>query len=77
MYPPAYPTAVVYTPSICQNFFSAPQKHPSPKIARSLPSGNGGCNVVPSTVCRGGTLIGTSRPGKASCGVGILNDPMP
>src|SRR6266540_1929467 len=40
--PPAYPTAVVYTPGIRQNTFSAPQKHPMPNTAVSIPSGNGG-----------------------------------
>src|SRR3954447_21323414 len=47
---------------------SAPQKQPSPKTARSRPSGKGGCSGVPSTSWRAGTGIGGSRPGRASGG---------
>jgi hypothetical protein len=39
----------VYTPGACQNTRSAPQKQPSPKTARSKPSGNGGVIGVPRT----------------------------
>src|SRR6059058_3854125 len=49
--PPAYPTAVVYTPGACQNTRSAPQKQPMPTTACSSPAGNGGAIGVPSTKC--------------------------
>ena len=68
--PPAYPAAVVYTCGACQNRRSAPQKHPIPKIARSVPSGNGGVIGVPSTRCGPSPGIGSSRPGSASPGAG-------
>ena len=56
-------------PGARQNIRSAPQKQPIPKIACSVPSGNGGPIGVPRTRCRPGT-IGVSRPGSASSGVG-------
>ena len=51
---------------------SAPQKHPMPKTARSVPSGTGGPIGVERTRWRPGTRIGVSRPGSASSGVGIV-----
>src|SRR4051794_33325454 len=45
---------------------SAPQKQPMPKIALSVPSGNGGSSGVPSTKWLEGTAIRCSRPGRAS-----------
>jgi hypothetical protein len=58
-------------PGARQNMRSAPQKQPIPKIARSVPSGNGGPIGVPRTRCVPGIAIGVSRPGSASSGVGI------
>ena len=63
--PPAYPTAVLYTPSVCQKIRSAPQKHPSPKIAVSRPSGNGGLMGWSFTKWVAGTGISSVRPGSA------------
>ncbi len=78
--PPAYPTAVVNTPSASQNFRSAPQKQPIPTISCWNPSGNGGSSGVPSTKCSSGTGISSSRPGSASSGamtlVCFVNRPM-
>src|SRR5439155_5816801 len=71
--PPAYPTAVVYTPGICQKSRSAPQKQPSANTAVSIPSWNGAINGVPSTSCRSGTSNArSSRPGNASSGETIF-----
>ena len=53
--PPAYPTAVVHTPSVCQNSRSAPQKHPNPSTAVCKPAGNGGLISRPVTKCVSGT----------------------
>ena len=64
--PAAYPTAVLYTPSSCQNFFSAPQKHPIPNTARCSPSGNGGSRLCLLTKCDGDTSMRSERPDKAS-----------
>src|SRR5919106_4681769 len=50
---------------------SASQKQPMPKIACSVPSGNGGLIGVPRTRCVPGVTIGVSRPGSASSGVGM------
>src|SRR6476620_2087333 len=69
--PPWYPTAVVHTPGCCQNVFSSPQKQPSANSAISKPSGYGPAIGVPSTVCVPGSMIGSSRPGRASAGDGI------
>src|SRR5581483_5702283 len=41
-----------------------------PKIACSVPSGNGGASGVPSTRWRPGGTTGVSRPGSASSGAG-------
>jgi hypothetical protein len=60
----------VYTPGARQNIRSAPQKQPIPKIARSIPSGNGGPMGVPRTRWVPGATIGLSRPGSASSGAG-------
>src|SRR5262249_23052964 len=64
-------TEVEYTPGSFQNAFSAPQKHPSPNRASSLPSGNGGTIRLPLTWWRSGTGIGSRRPGSASSRVGM------
>ena len=45
-------------PGARQNIRSAPQKQPIPKIACSVPSGNGGPIGVPRTRCFPGTTIG-------------------
>ncbi len=80
-YPPAYPTAVVYTPDASQNFRSAPQKHPIPTTIISSPSGKGGRSGAPSTSCAAGTGISRSRPGNACSAATIsaflLKNPMP
>src|SRR5438309_1220911 len=49
-----------------QKAFSAPQKHPIPNTARSIPSGNGGSSRFPLTKWRSGTAISAERPGRAS-----------
>src|SRR5215469_15270589 len=59
------------TPGVCQNFRSAPQKHPSANSATSLPSGYGGTSGVPSTSCAAGTLICPARPRNACSGATI------
>jgi len=47
-----------------------PKKHPMPKIASSVPSGNGGPMGVPRTRRRPGVTIGVLRPGRVSPGAG-------
>src|SRR5690606_39753533 len=65
--PPAYPTAVEYTPGVCQNRRSAPQKQPSPNTAVLMPSGNGGLIRRSGwTACSSGVTSGSGRPGRAS-----------
>ena len=72
MSPAAYPTAVVKTPGVSQNAFSAPQKQPSPKIAVCMPAGNGGVSGRPLTWWVAGTGIRSARPGSAVSVVGIV-----
>src|ERR1051325_1795372 len=55
----------------CQNLRSAPQKHPSPKIAVSRPCGYGPFRARPLTWWRLAVAIGAARPGKASPGAGM------
>ena len=58
------------TPAFFQKAFSAPQKHPSPKRAISMP-GQGPSMGLPFTKCFAGTGIRSSRPGSALSGGGI------
>src|SRR5262249_22127733 len=73
VYPAAYPTDVLYTPGSFQNAFSAPQKHPMPNSASSVPAGKGGSSREPSTKCSAGTVILSGRPGSASSGRGRVD----
>src|SRR3954463_12850851 len=61
--PPAYPTAVEYTPGSSQNLRSAPQKQPMPNCASCRPAGNGALSGCPFRKWRSGTGIGLARPG--------------
>src|SRR5699024_4230514 len=63
--PPAYPTAVVHTPSSSQSTRSAPQKQPKTSVMVSSPSGYGGVMGFPVTMLDGATGIGVDRPGSA------------
>ena len=65
-------TEVEYTPGVCQNFRSAPQKQPMPNTAVCIPSGHGGVSGEPSTKWRSGTgIVWSVRPGRAASGVTI------
>jgi hypothetical protein len=69
------------TPGVCQNSFSAPQKHPIANVAISLPSGYGGWIREPLMKCVSAVGMGCSRPGSASRAsgmvVGLPNPNMP
>ncbi len=60
------------TPSVCQKAFSAPQKQPRPKMAVRAPSGHGGVSEAPLTWWRSVMTMGSSRPGSASAGDGMV-----
>merc|ERR1719409_386799 len=66
VYPPTYPTEVLYTPGTRQNIFSVPQKHPVANTHVSRWSGKGPLIGLPRTKCSSVTRISSWRPGRAS-----------
>src|SRR6187431_2325967 len=57
-----------------QNFRSAPQKQPNPKIAVSNPAGYGPFSGLPLTKCVAAVRIGLDRPDNASALDGMSSD---